>query len=243
MSNMRLVVAWQNPKSREWIPIGNLYYEDKCYKFCYVKGIIKAKEVGFIPFTKMNDIKAVYVADKMFPQFANRLLAKSRPEYESYQRWLRLDKNSTPLDELAKNNGARVTDSIELYMIPKKQEKYIVEFFSHGISHLPHNYQERVKKLEAGEKLYLVQDLQNEYDSNALLIRTKDPVELVGYVPRIYAPDFSKLIQHNAELKIKQINHDSLMQFQLLCEFSADWTKDFKPFNTDSFEVISTSLQ
>ncbi|WP_104717986.1 HIRAN domain-containing protein [Helicobacter trogontum] len=240
MSDIKLIVAWQNPKSREWIPIGNLYYEDECYKFRYIQGIIKAKEVGFIPFTKMNDIKAVYASDEMFPQFANRLLAKSRPEYERYQRWLRLDKNSTPLDELAKNNGVRVTDSIELYVIPKKQDRYIVEFFSHGISHLIPSCQERVKKLEVGEKLYLMQDLQNQYDNNALIMRTKDPVEIVGYVPRIYAPDFSKLLQHNAELKVKQINHDSLMQFQLLCEFSADWTKDFKPFDTESFEVIST---
>lgn len=238
MSDIRLLVAWQNPQSREWIPIGNLYYENNRYKFCYVKGIIRAKEVGFIPFVKMHDIEAVYIADEIFPQFANRLLAKSRPEYERYQRWLGLDKNSTSLEELAKNNGVRVTDNIQLYAIPKKQNEYIVEFFSHGISHLIPSYQERVKKLQVDEKLYLMQDLQNEYDNNALLIRTKDPIELVGYVPRIYAKDFSKLLTQEATLKVKQINQDSPMQFQLLCEFSAKWVDGFEPFSDEWFLPI-----
>lgn len=238
MNDIRLVVAWQNPQSREWIPIGNLYYENKFYKFCYVKGVQKAKNNGFIPFTKMNDLESVYTSDTLFPQFANRVLAKSRPEYERYQKWLSLDNNSTPLDELAKNNGVRVTDNIELYKIPTKRDKYIVEFFSHGISHLIPSYQKRVKSLQVDEKLYLMRDLQNEYDKNALLIRTKAPVELVGYVPRIYTRDFSKLLD-NASLRVKQVNQDSPMQFQLLCEFSADWIEGFVAFYGEEFKTLS----
>ena len=241
MSDIRLLVAWQNPQNREWIPIGNLYYENNLYKFCYVEGVRKAKEEGFTYFTnfaEMNDLESIYTSPTLFPQFANRVLAKSRPEYERYQKWLMLDSSSTPLEELAKNNGVRVTDNIELYKIPTKSDKYIVEFFSHGISHLIPSYQERVKSLQVNEKLYLMRDLQNEYDNNALLIRTKGPMELVGYVPRIYAGDFTKLLG-NASLRVKQINQDSPMQFQLLCEFSADWVDGFKPFCEEEFESLA----
>lgn len=237
MNSIKLIVAWQNLESREWIPIGMLYYhQDGHYEFVYVKGVQRAKEAGFIPFRKMNDLRAIYASEDIFSQFAIRLLPKSRPEYEHYKRWLNLDNNSTPLDELLKNNGIRATDNIELYAIPEKQDKkYIVEFFTHGISHLIPSYKERVKQLKAGEKLYLMRDLQNKYDTNALLVRTQDPVEVVGYVPRIYTRDFSKLLKNNATLKVKQVNQDAPLQFQLLCEFSADWSDDFTPFNDNDF--------
>ena len=73
-----------------------------------------AKNQGFIPFTKMNDLESIYTSPTLFPQFANRVLAKSRPEYERYQKWIILDSSSTPLEELANNNGVKVTDNIEL---------------------------------------------------------------------------------------------------------------------------------
>ena len=235
MSDIVLIAAWQNPKSREWIPIGKLKYEDNFYKFSYVKGVKKAKNDGFMPFYKMEDFSSIYITKSLFPQFANRLLAKGRPEYERYRKWLGLNENSTSLDELAKNNGVRVTDNMQLYALPKKQEKYVVEFFPHGMNYLIKSYEDRAKTFEIGEKLYLMQDLQNEYDTNALLIRTKDPIEIMGYVPRIYSKDFTKLLKHNATLTVKKVNSDSLKQFLLLCEFSAEWVDDFIPFSDEIF--------
>ncbi|TLD79855.1 restriction endonuclease [Helicobacter sp. MIT 05-5293] len=233
MSNINLAVSWQAPKTRKWIPIGHLSYNNQQYEFYYTNGVKEAQEQGFYPFARMNDLESLYTSeDVLLPVFANRLLSKSRPEYKLYQQWLGLDEHSTPLDELARNNGIRATDSIELYLIPNDKKEYKIDFFTHGISHLIPSYQKRVKSLEPKEKLYLMRDIQNEYDSDALLIRTKDPVEIVGYVPRIYAEDLANLIHYdnicNVTLRVKQVNHDAPMQFQLLCEFCAKIPNNFK---------------
>lgn len=241
-----LVVAWQNQSNREWIPIGKLRYNDANdtlpYSFCYTKGVKRAQEGGFKLLARMDALEQIYYAPKeaLFPTFANRLLAKSRPEYENYKRWLSLN-NSNAMEELAKNNGMRATDSIQLYPIPKEDDQYKLEFFSHGISHLISHYQQRVAKLEVGEKLFIAKDMQNEFDENALLIRTRDPIEIVGYIPRIYSKDISYLIDgdKSACLEVKQVNKEAPMQFQLLCGFNVKWKTGFKPFDNEDFKLLS----
>lgn len=238
-----LVVAWQNQSNREWIPIGILCYDGNFYTFSYTRGAKRAKESGFKLLPRMDILEQTYYAPKeaLFPTFANRLLTKSRPEYEDYKQWLSLDGDNA-MEELAKNNGIRATDSIQLYAIPQKQDnQYKLEFFSHGISHLNFHYQQRVAELKAGEKLFIAKDVQNKFDNNALLIRTKDPVEIVGYIPRIYAKDISCLLDNDksASLEVKQINKDAPMQFQLLCSFNAKWNSKFKPFGSEDFELLN----
>ena len=238
-----LIVAWQNQYNREWIPIGKLHYDGDIYTFFYTKGAKRAKEAGFKLLPRMDTLEQTYYASKeaLFPTFANRLLTKSRPEYEDYKQWLSLSDDNA-MEELAKNNGIRATDSIQLYAIPqKKDNQYKLEFFSHGISHLTPHYQQRVAKLETREKLFIAKDIQNEFDNNALFIRTKDPVEIVGYIPRIYAKDISYLLDNDksANLEVKQINKDAPMQFQLLCSFNAKWKSGFKPFDDEDFESLN----
>jgi hypothetical protein len=57
----------------------------------------------------------------------------------------------------------------------------VVEFFSHGVRHLPEETRERIKALQAGKRLYLMQDIQNPSDAMALMMRTGNPVYYVGY--------------------------------------------------------------
>lgn len=83
--------------------------------------------------------------------------------------------------------------------------------------------------------------MQNEFDENALLIRTRDPIEIVGYIPRIYSKDISYLIDgdKSACLKVKQVNKEAPMQFQLLCGFNVKWKTGFKPFDNEDFKLLS----
>ena len=242
MNNKTLVLCWREPTSREWINVGKLWQEDKLYKFCYTKGVDKAEKSGnFALFGQMDEKDKTYVSDELFPMFKNRLLQKSRPEYQDYLDWLGLDKTLEPLDELSRTNGVRATDSLQLFEVPtKKDGKYTTYFFSHGISHLPKNYVERIKELKKGDRLFLMQDIQNKIDQYALMIRTDDPVELMGYCPRIYTKDLNSLIQKNGarniNLTIETINHDAPLQFRLLCKLEADWYEDFFPFLDDDFK-------
>jgi len=236
----KLILAWKNPESRQWIPIGCLEYKEKLYYFNYTNG---AKTNNFQPFGQMDELKNTYSSESLFPLFKNRLLAKSRPEYEDYIKWLDIEKNENELIELSRSRGIRATDELQLFPIPEKNENdnYEVLFFSHGISHIIEHYVKRLSKLNDNDKLFILKDVQNEVDSFALALRTKDdPVELLGYCPSFLVKDFYKLMElngnKNVSITIKKVNHDAPLQLKLLCKFSTKWSKDFEPFCGEEFK-------
>lgn len=237
-----LFVAYQDTTSRTWTPVARLTYDGKLYHFAYTNG---AKQLpSFFPFGRMNDINAEYVSEEIFPLFSNRMLPKSRPEYNDYLSWLGLgEDNHNSLEELARTGGLRATDSLELIPCPEPTitNKYEVYFFCRGLRHLPTENQERTLTLQGGEKLFLMQDIQNDSDSMALLLRTDDPITVVGYIPRYYSADFSSLINlvgANAPVvTIEKVNEDAPIQYRLLCKFSAPWPADFQPCQSGLYEV------
>jgi hypothetical protein len=88
----------------------------------------------------MFDLTTVYESTEIFPLFANRLLAKTRPEYPQFLDWVnvRHDKDD-PLVLLARTGGMRETDSLAVFPCPERHEDgtYSMHFFSHGIRYLP----------------------------------------------------------------------------------------------------------
>ena len=196
----------------------------------------------------MNKLHYSYESEELFPIFKNRLLPKSRPEYSSYLNWLGFgEENVSELEELARSGGIRATDSLQLFPVPEKANgKYEVMFFSHGIRHLPPNYIERVNHLNQGSALYLMRDIQNEFDSLALALRTDDPIEIVGYCPSFFVKDFDRLIEKNGSEKVNvsivKINLNSPLQFRLLCKFSTPWPQDFVPFGDKIFQPLPENV-
>lgn len=244
--NNQLLLAWKSHKSNAWIPVGKLSFVNEKFIFQYTSAAeLSAKNDDFVPFSTMQDMTKCYESSKLFPLFQNRLLPKSRPEYISYLDWLNLKiDNFSPLDELAMSGGIRVTDNLQLFPIPLKNNgKYEVHFFSHGIRHLPSYYIERISHLSHGNKLYLMADIQNKYDPFALAIRTEDPPEIVGYAPRFFARDFNKLLTanspNNIHVIVEKINLEAPLQFKLLCKFTTNWPENFKPFCDDDFNCFS----
>ena len=83
MNTMKaLFIAWQDSKTRSWSPVGRLTRESGLYHFVYTRGAEKVS--NFRPFGRMQDLHKVYQSKELFPIFANRILAKSRPEYQDY---------------------------------------------------------------------------------------------------------------------------------------------------------------
>lgn len=243
--NKILIIAWRNPSNRKWLPVGKLSNINDKYIFQYTDGAKSAyKEKHFMPFGKMDDLDITYESDVLFPIFKNRLLQKSRPEYNDYLSWLNLQAdNTSPLDELACSGGIRATDNLQIFPIPEpRNNKYKVTFFSHGIRHLPPSYIERVKHLNQGNRLYLIRDIQNDQDSFALALRTNDPPEIVGYCPSFFVKDFDALIRsngaNNVNVSVMRVNIESPVQFRLLCELSTDWPNKFTPFQDEPFNTM-----
>ncbi len=242
-----LFVAYQDAASRTWTPVARLTHDGQFYHFAYTRG---AKDLpNFVPFGRMNELDAEYVSEQIFPLFANRLLPKSRPEYNDYLSWLGLSGvGHDALDELARTGGLRATDSLELIPCPEptSSNQYEVYFFCRGLRHFPADSQARSLALEKGERLYLMQDLQNGSDGMALLLRTDDPVTAVGYVPRYYSAEFSRLIKlvgaDAAKVTVEKVNADAPVQYRVLCKFSAPWPAQFQPCQTGLYEVNSVLL-
>lgn len=245
MSVKTLVLCWKEPSKKEWIPIGKLKFEKDQYYFSYTNGVKKAQESSAFSFLEqMNDPSSIYVSNELFPFLKNRLLPKSRPEYKSYLNWLDLPEDLTEFEELARTNGIKATDSFQLFEVPTlTQEKYLIYFFSHGIRYLPPTYAERINTLKENERLYLMEDIQNEFDKYALLMRTQDPVELVGYCPRVYSQDITKLLESNGadnvKVTIHKINPIAPAQLKLLCKLEAKWPKNFVAFDCDEFQAYT----
>lgn len=238
-----LFVAWQDPDSHNWIPVGKLTHEQGSYRFEYTRGAEKMSPT-FQPFGRMTDLRKSYLADDLFPLFANRILPKSRPEYASYLQWLGLQDRDV-MEELSRTGGVRATDSLELLLCPEitKDKNYEVYFFSRGLSHLHLENQERAKELASGELLYLMRDLQNQFDPMALLMRTDDPVSLVGYTPRYYSEEMSKLIDivgaKNLKVSVVQVNKNAPIQYRVLCKLIAPWPDGFAPCSQEEFLTLT----
>jgi len=240
--NDELILNWKNSTTHMWVPVGRLTFKNNHYFFQYTKGAENSKE--FKPFEKMDDLNKIYESEDLFPLFQNRLLQKSRPEYKEYLDWLDISANDMhPMEELSLTGGVRATDSLQLFPIPREKSGYYeVKFFSHGIRYLAQSYKKRADKLENGDKLYIMKDIQNSYDKFALTLRTEDPPELVGYCPKNYVKDFNSLIDKNGaeniEVSVVKNNKTAPSQLKLLCKFKAKWYEGFKAFSDDEFQTI-----
>ncbi len=240
-----LYIAWQDPDSRSWAPVGRLTRDDSLYKFVYTQGAERAGK-KFQPFGSMQNLHVAYQSEELFPLFANRVLPKSRPEYAEYLMWLGLtEQDHDVMDELSRTGGLRATDSLELFPcpMPDANKNYEVYFFSRGLRHMHTENQERARLLEAGEYLYLMHDIQNEYDAMALLVRTGDPISLVGYAPQYYSGEFIQLLKSVGQGKVKvtveRVNSNAPIQYRVLCKLSSPWPENFSPCSKGKYEALA----
>ena len=63
-------------------------------------------------------------------------------------------------------------------------------------------------------------DPQNEFDPNAILIRTGEPKDIIGYCPRYLSETVSKLLHkepNSISLEVEIVNKDAPLQYRLKC--------------------------
>lgn len=247
MSNA-VFVAWRsgNDGAGHWGPVGKLERIPTGYRFVYTEG---ARQLdGFHPFTGMEDLEAIYESDELFPLFANRLLAPSRPEYDSFLEWGGFDPNDPPdpIALLGITEGRRATDMIEILPCPQPDGDgcYLTKFFLHGVRWFPAPAIERISQLRPGEPLGLMLDINNSFDRHAVAVRTMDVGDryFIGYVPRYLANDVRRLcLQCNPEattLTVERFNKNAPLQFRLLCRLRSCWPSDFQPCDDDLYQPI-----
>lgn len=241
----KLFLAWQEPQSRHWFPIGQLTFDGEKYHFVYIKGVNKAQaESNFRLLHSFPERDRLYTSSELFPLFSNRLMRPSRPDYQNYIQWLNIpqDKND-PIAILARSEGRKATDTFEVFSCPQLSTNgmYHLHFFVHGLRYMPESSLEKVKELKPEERLYLTSDFQNPYDSTALLLRTEERHNL-GYCPRYLSRDINKILNQNPEsviVCVEKVNHaPTPIQFRLLCNMTVQACDNFIPFSGDDYQPI-----
>ena len=185
-----------------------------------------------------------------FPIFANRLLSKSRPEYEAYLKWggFNPDNPPEPLSILGVTEGRRETDSIEMFPcpVPDSSGCYVNKFFLHGLRWMPAAALKRIDQLKQGEELYFMLDVSNPTDFQAVALRpAKGDCFMIGYVPRYLARDVYKILwQCCPEVKIlvERVNKDAPLQQRLLCRMHGCWPEGFRPCDDEAFKPIPKDI-
>jgi hypothetical protein len=204
----------------------------------------------FRPFPQMEDLEEVYESEELFPIFANRLLSKSRPEYEAYLKWGGFDPDNppAPISILGVTEGRRQTDSIEMFPcpVPDSSFNYVNRFFLHGLGRLPVAAQERVNHLKSGEELYLMFDFHNPIDPQAMALRTVENDRfMIGYVPRYLARDVWDIVWEccrDVKILVERVNKDAPLQQRLLCRMNSCWPEKFRPCDDKAFRPIPANV-
>lgn len=244
-----LFLSWQNPISRAWFPIGRLDFDGELYRFRYIHGALVAQAQGqFRPIRTFPELRHLYESPRLFPLFENRLLRRSRPEYPDYVQWLNIpEKADDPIALLSRSGGQRVTDTFEVFPYPQPDESgpYHIHFFVHGLRYMPPETQPTIQQLKPETRLLIMQDSQNDYDQNALLLRTEEGHN-VGYCPRYLTHDVLNLLQQDPQklmAAVERVNpHPTPVQFRLLCNLTAEWSKDFQPFSGELYEPLVSDV-
>ena len=238
-------LAWQDPTTRIWYPVGRLTFEGSSYEFVYTHGAIDAqKQSNFRPLDSFPDFYSVYSSESLFPLFSNRVLPPARPDYGQFAEWLNvpLDRDD-PIALLARSGGRRATDTLEVLPCPEPDHEgmYRIHFFAHGLRYLPDCAVERVDQLKPGQQLLMSHDFQNPHDPHALMLRTHDDFPrdrfIVGYCPRYLLEDAFRLLQScSPQVTVERVNPaPAPLQFRLLCNMTACWPEGFRPFSTGPY--------
>jgi len=253
----RIYVLWQDKESHRQFPVGQLMYihnDHEAYQFNYIHIVTEAMAHGFQPFPGFPELESTYVSSELFPFFQNRILQPSREEYDSFVKSLGLlPSEAKPIDILARSGGRRATDTIEVFapaeIIECAEEDYNLAqyyFLLHGLSHMRECAQDLVTDLiKEGDKVFVMHDMQNPVDENALLLRTHDYCS-IGFIPRYLLGDMwiNNLLHKDLVFYVYKINKPpSPIQQRIVCKAEAKVSKGFVSCSSDIYNAYSNSAK
>ena len=241
-----LFVSWRSPQTRSIHPVGRLLFRDDLglYEFAYIAKAREAARDGFLPFLEFPDFGRIYLSQKLFPLFANRVLPTNRPEFRDYIGALGLSAaTANPMHILARTGGRRETDQIEMFPLPlpdRETGAYVTHCLVRGIQYMQPSVEARISRLQPDEPLFLLWDAQNDIDPTAIAVRTKD-CAFLGYLPAYLTRDVWELSTScpSCHLFVERVNPAPAgVHHRLLCRVEGCWPPGFIPFTTDGYQPV-----
>jgi hypothetical protein len=202
----RLVVAWQHPESRLISPVGFLSYNGHSYHFTYIRNALEV--VDFQPLLGFPDLYRSYASPDLFPLFAQRAMDPRRRDYQRYLTRLGLDEQAGPLEQIARSQGRRQGDAIQLLPEPEVSgDELAFSFLVNGTRHVLEpmilngrklhvsndTLENVLARLRPGDPLTLVPQPENPVNPLAVVV-TAFSVPL-GWVPDLMLDDLHQLLE------------------------------------------------
>jgi hypothetical protein len=243
-----LYLAWQDKgKSRNWFPIGRLDADirEPLFKFGYIEGARRAhKEAGFQPLDAFPDFNKRYVSSYLFPLFKNRVMNKSRDDFQQYLDQLGLDEsNADPISMLEVSGGTRRTDNLEVFPKITKNEKgeFSTRFFLRGWRYLNDYAKKQVQKLQSGQPLGISIELNNPATTLAVQLMAEDYC-MVGWTPRYLVHDILKSVSSDPiEVKAEVVKVNPApapSQERVLVRLQGRLPANYEPMSGSDFKEL-----
>lgn len=191
-----IYLVWKDVETRRKYIVGQLSKNGQ-FEFSYGFEVQEAIKNGFkklIPFEKINK---TYKSDILFPAFSSRLPDKKRKGIKDIL--LKYDLTEYDDYKLLKRSGAKLPiDNLEFIDPIFDEEKQNIKriFYLAG----PRHYLgcegkdcTKSENIELGEKLQLILEPENIYDSNAIKVLKSNRVH-IGYISRFYCKSIIKLL-------------------------------------------------
>ncbi len=238
-----LFASWRDPAGSIH-PVGRLVRrigpEGEHFSFGYLKLAERLADFERLP--GLSDLHQRYDSDRLFPVFLNRVMPRSRPDYDLLASRVDLTGDADPFEVLARTGGRRATDRIEMFAAPERTPEgdSCVLFLVRGIRHLE-GASEAVESLRVGDRLVLVDHPDNPYNARAVLLRATDGRQ-VGWVPDYLVEHVHELRDLNGvdpELRVEHMNDQSVAaHMRLLCRLQAPWPTGYVPFSGPEFQTL-----
>jgi hypothetical protein len=250
----RLVVAWQHPEERSIQPVGILARDENGYKFTYIRNALSVRD--FRPLVGFENLYGSYHSEDLFPLFAQRAMDPRRPDYQRYVQNLGLEGDPSPWEQIARSQGRREGDTIQLFPEPVAEDGEIrCLFLVHGIRHAHkgtkilngtsvevtrEQVEAALNELHRGDELGIIPEPGNEKNPQAIVVMAA-PLVPVGWVPDLIVEDLHRLMERaRVTVTAERINgSDAPWHLRLLARLRAAPARDFRFFTGERWEPLA----
>jgi hypothetical protein len=256
----RLVVAWQHPIERSIQPVGFLTRTHDVFTFGYIRNALAVHDFpGLLGF---DDLYHIYESADLFPLFAQRAMDPRRPDYHRYVDRLGLEGEPGPWEQIARSQGHREGDTIQLFPEPTVDgDEVRCLFLVHGMRHADKSpkvingveasatrdqIDAALERLEPGDELGIYPEPGNEKNPLAIVV-TISPDQLipVGWVPDLLVEDLQRLLDYApVTVMVEHANGaDAPWHLRLLARLRAAPAPGFRFFVSDRWEPLAAQAQ